>query len=137
MNARPLKFRFYLDENFPVPAGKFLKSLGHNVKEVVNCPELRNLTDLAQLKIARKNKRIFIALDKDFATNEELFGVIESGPGVILIGSSDPNPEKVKMILSKVFKKLSVNVISGKILSATIDKTEIQNPQFLKKSRNE
>lgn len=91
MSPRSPKFRFYLDENFPSPAGQFLSSLGHNVAKAVDSKQLRSLSDLKQLKIANKLDRIFVALDKDFRTNQSLKGEISTGKGVILIESADPS----------------------------------------------
>ncbi len=122
MSPRPPKFHFYLDENFPVPAGKFLKSLGHNVLFVVEKKKLRGLTDLSQIKESNRQKRIFIALDKDFFVNESLKGAIKKGQGIILVGSADPSSEKVIMILKKLLKKISSQKLEGKICRASIDK---------------
>lgn len=57
MSPRPPKYLFRLDENFPVPAGKFLKSLGHNVKHSVDTEAERGISDIKQLQLANKENR--------------------------------------------------------------------------------
>lgn len=113
LNPRPPKYQFLLDENFPVKAGKFLKSKGHNVISVVERKKLRELSDLALIKEANKQIRVFIALDKDFIANESLRELIKKGPGVILVKSSDPQAEKVIIILGQLLKKMSEKKIIG------------------------
>lgn len=120
------KFRFYLDENFPVPAGKFLKSKGHNVLHVTSKNKFRGLSDFEQIRHASKDKRILMALDKDFKTNANLSAKIKKSPGVILITSSDPNSEKIISILKHLLSEISSVRIKGKICRISIDKYEIK-----------
>ena len=122
MSPRPQKFRFYLDENFPLPAGKFLKSLGHNVEYAVNKRTKKSLSDLAQIKYATKNNRIIIARDKDFVSDKTLAQIISSGPGILLTKSTNPNSKNQIMILKKVLKILMINQIKGKICLVSKDK---------------
>lgn len=82
MGKRTNKLRLYLDENFPAPSGKFLKSLGHNILQVIDQDSRRSLSDLSQIKKADKDKIIFLALDKDFLSNKSLHIQISKGPGV-------------------------------------------------------
>ena len=128
MVKRVNKYRFYLDENFPVPSGKFLKNLGHNVLHVVDNKSTRSLSDLSQIKNAHKQKRIFLALDRDFLSNKSLHIQISRGPGVILVRSSDPNHKKINEIMSKLIKQFSSKTVSGMICVASIEKIEFIDP---------
>jgi predicted nuclease of predicted toxin-antitoxin system len=122
LSPRHPKFRFYLDENFPAPAGEFLKSRGHNVFSVISKKKLRSLSDLNQIKEANRQDRILVALDKDFKANPVLTGKIRDGQGVILIESADPRSEKIVNILRKTLKDMSETKLRGKICCASIDK---------------
>lgn len=126
MSSKLPRLRFYLDENFPVPAGKFLKSIRQSVKFVVYDKNARSKSDLWQLKQATKLKRIFLALDRDFTHQESLMDLIRKSPGVILVHSSDPSSEKIKQILHKLIKKLESKKLSGKICVATVDKISLK-----------
>lgn len=125
MSPRPNKFRFYLDENFPAPARKFLKSKGHNVAQVIDLEEIRSKSDFAQVEIAVKNKRILVTLDKDFMADESMGNLIKQSCGVLLIRSADPNSDKVISILKKILRSSHLNNLTGKICIASIDKISI------------
>jgi len=124
LTPRPNKFRFYLDENFPAPAGKFLRSEGHNVIEVVNLPEHRSKSDFEQINVAVKDERILVALDKDFLVDKNLENAISKSLGVLLINSSDPCANQVIKILKKVLKSGALKSMKGKLCVATIDKID-------------
>lgn len=125
LSPRPHKFRFYLDENFPVPAGKFLKTLGHNVLFAVNRRK-RGLSDLRQMKYIVKDRRILMAWDRDFVCDEKYKRLIEKSPGILLLNTSSPNSEKAIIILKKSLKKITPRKINGKICLASIDKIKFQ-----------
>ncbi|KKQ18086.1 MAG: hypothetical protein US94_C0041G0006 [Berkelbacteria bacterium GW2011_GWB1_38_5] len=127
MSPKINKFRFCLDENFPAPAGKFLRKLGHNVKFVIRDNNLRSLSDYKLLEFANKEKRIFLALDKDFRCNESLHNIITNGSGVILILSSDPVTQKVERIIQKWIECFSKNTLQGKLWILSIDKKKIKD----------
>jgi predicted nuclease of predicted toxin-antitoxin system len=124
LSQRRPKFHFYLDENFPAPAGKFLKSLGHSIFYVT--AKQKSLSDIILIRKAIKEKRIFISLDKDFKTNENLIGSIRRSKGVILIQSSDPYSEKIISILKRHLKEISERKLKGKICRISIDKISFE-----------
>lgn len=126
MSSKPHKFRFLLDENFPAPAGKFLKSQGHNVESVIDKDKLRGKSDSAQIKEAIKQNRIFVSLDRDFDVNNNLATLINKSPGVILVESAEPSSKKVKDIISKALKKITEKKLEGKICRASIDKVRFK-----------
>lgn len=120
MNPKYPKFKFYLDENFPAPAGKFLNKLGHNVKYVVKDKIARAKSDIWQIKYATKLKRIFVAVDKDFKHIDSLKELIFKSSGMILIKSADPKSDKIIEIFKKLLKEFSENKILGKLCIASI-----------------
>ena len=124
MSPRPSKFSFLIDEGFPVPAGKFFEAKGHNVSYASLRRELRGATDLQLLRIATKERRIFVTVDRDVATDESLQGEIAKGHGVILIESTDPGEKHVRQILARVLQKLPEKRIDGKICRATVTKID-------------
>ena len=126
MSRRRAKFHFYLDENFPTPAGKFLKSLGHSVFYVTVKNEFKSLSDAILIRKAIKEKRIFISLDKDFKTNKSLTGSIRRSMGVILIQSSDPYSAKIISILKRRLKEISGKKLKGKICRISVDKISFE-----------
>jgi len=128
LGKRTLKFRFYLDENFPAPSGKFLKSLGHNVLQVIDQKSKRSLSDLSQIKMASRENRILVALDKDFRFNKSLHIQISKGPGIILLRSADPNYEKLNEIMTKLLKRINSDILRGMICIASIEKIELIDP---------
>lgn len=128
MSPRPYKFRFYIDENFPVPAGKFLKSLGHNVYFVVYDKIGRGKTDLWHLKQTIKEKRILLGLDRDFQHFKILANLVRKSSGIIFISSSDLKSEKIIPILKKLLNTLTENKICGKICIASVDKIKYIKP---------
>lgn len=102
MTSHPPKFKFYLDENFPVPAGKFLRSLGHTVVEGIKILKKPGLSDKRHLVTSIRQKAILLAFDRDFRINPDLKEMIKKSLGVILIEAT--------------------NTIKGKICCVSIDK---------------
>jgi len=126
---RPHKFKFYLDENFPVPAGSFLKSLGHNVVSGIKILREAGLSDQKHLQACIKQKAILLAFDRDFMIDTKYSKMIASSCGIILIEATDTRPETAKKILQKVFKDITDNKIKGKICCASIDKIKYIQPE--------
>lgn len=127
MSTKLRKFDLYLDENFPAPAGKFLKKT-NNVISVAGNKSLQGLSDLTHLKRTNKLKRIFVALDKDFRTNLTLAGTIEKGCGVILVESCNSDSNQIIKILTKRLRQISKQKINGKICRISIDKIVFEIP---------
>lgn len=120
------KFSLYCDENFPAQAGRFLRSLGNNVKQTKAILSAKGLSDFAQLRIAIKDKRIFITLDRDFHHMEVLIEKIRKTNGVILVETSDLYWQSVIKTLRKQFKNISTVKIKGKICKISMDKINYQ-----------
>lgn len=123
MTLHPPKFKFYLDENFPVPAGKFLRSLGHTVIEGIKILKRAGLSDKNHLAVSIKQNVILLAFDRDFRINPDLKEMIKESSGVILIEATDTKTEIAQRILKKVLKKMKTkNTLKSKICCASIDK---------------
>lgn len=127
MSPRPDKFHFYTDENFPAPAGEFLRSKGHSVFMSIEKKNLRTATDLYQIREAARRNCIFITLDHDFRTNESLAGAICRSPGVILIYATDFNSINIIKIIKKHLSVISESKILNKVCRISIDKIEYIN----------
>lgn len=123
MTSHPPKFKFYLDENFPVPAGQFLRSLGHTVVEGIKVLKKAGLSDMKHLAASIKQGAILLAFDRDFKINSDLSGMAKGSLGVILVEATDTKTETAQKILKKVLKIMkSENTLKGKICRASIDK---------------
>lgn len=129
MSSELPRLKFYLDENFPVPTGEFLKSLRQNVKSVVDDALARQKSDSWQIKQAIKTGRVFLALDKDFQ-HQQYSELIKKSPGVLLIRSANPHHEKINRILRRLIrgKQLTEKKIMGKICIASIDRVRYIEP---------
>ena len=124
LTRRQPKFKFYLDENFPVPAGKFLKTLGHNVIYGIKILGAAGLSDFRHIKESTKQSAILLAFDRDFIINDDLVARVSKSPGMILIHATDTKSSTAKKILQKVLKDLTENTIKGKVCYASIDRIE-------------
>lgn len=124
MTPRQPKFKFYLDENFPVPAGKFLKRLGHNVVYGIKILGEAGLSDFKHIKESTKQNAILLAFDRDFVINKDLVARATKSSGVMLIIVADTKPSTAEKILRKILKNLTENAIKGKICHASVDKIE-------------
>lgn len=122
LSPRPHKYKFYLDENFPVPAGKFLKSKGHHVEFGIDVFKKSGVSDLKHLKMSISKGAILLAFDKDFLVNVIYKRQVEKSPGVVLVEACDSKTETAIKILKKLLKELSENKIRGKICRASINK---------------
>lgn len=120
MSSKRVKLALCLDENFPEKAGKFLKSEGHNVKST--SIQNKGLSDLNQVKLATKEGRILVSLDKDFKVNTTLLGAIRQSNGIILIVSTQSISKKIIKVIKRNFKKISSANIKGKICRISYDK---------------
>lgn len=123
MSPKHVRLNLYLDENFPVPAGMFLKSEHQSV--LLTNKKNKGLSDEDQIKIAIKEKRILVSLDKDFKINDNLIGLIKKSPGVILICCTLTDSESVISIFKKYLNSINDKEINGNICRISIDKYDI------------
>lgn len=122
MKLKHVRLRLYLDENFPAPAGMFLKKQRHNVS--LTSKAEKGGSDEIQIKTATKSNRILVSLDKDFKINEQLEGLIRKSPGVILISYSQTDSDNIIKIIDKQMCVINSEKIKGKVCRISIDKIE-------------
>lgn len=104
---------FFLDENFPKPAGKYLESLGYQIFDIRNTKN-EGLEDRAIFEMAQNHKAIFLTTDRDFFhTIPYLF---KSHHGVIVITLSQPNRKRIIGKLMWAIENLDLSNISNKII---------------------
>lgn len=126
------KFRFYLDENFPVPTGKFLRALGHTVLEGLKILKKPGLSDSRHLSEATKREAILLSFDRDFWVDPKHRGKIAKSHGIILISATDTKSKTSEKIMKKLLKVLTKNQIKGKICCVSVDKIEFMDPDEIK-----
>lgn len=122
MSPRPRKYSFYLDENFPLPAGLFLRKLGHSVYEGLKILKKPGLPDYKHLDAAKKLGAIVVSFDRDFVVNRDLKEKVKNAPGLILVEAADTKSETAQRILLKVLKSIAHKSMTGRICRASIDK---------------
>ena len=83
-------------------------------------------SDEDQIKLATKDKRILVSLDKDFKVNDNLRGLITKSLGVILVNCSQTDSENIINIFKKNLNSINMNSIKGKICRISIDKCDIE-----------
>lgn len=126
------KFKFYLDENFPVPTGKFLRTLGHTIFEGLKIVKKSGLSDSRHIKDATKLEAILVSCDRDFWVDPKHRGKIAKSCGVVLISATDTKPKTSEKIMLKLLKVLTKNQIAGKICCVSVDKIEVIDPEDIK-----
>ena len=124
MSPKYVRLRLYLDENFPVPAGMFLKSEHQSV--FFTKKKDKGNSDEDQIKIATKEKRILVSLDKDFKVNDNLKGLIRKSFGVILINCSQTDSENIINIFKKYLNFINKKEIKESVCRISINKFEIE-----------
>jgi len=89
--------KFFLDENFPKSAEKYLFSKGHTVFDIRGSSE-EGIDDLQIFHLAQQKQAIFLTTDRDFFhTIPNLF---PDHYGIVVIALRQPNREA---ILSRLF----------------------------------
>ena len=124
MSPKHVRLRLYLDENFPVPAGMFLK--GEHQSIFFTKKKDKGNSDQDQIKLATKRKMILVSLDKDFQVNDNLKGLVKKSLGVILINSGQPDSENIINIFKKNLNYINIKQLNGNICRISIDKFEIE-----------
>lgn len=124
MSPKHVRLKLYLDENFPVPAGMFLKSEHQSVSFTKK--KDKGVSDENQIRIATKEKRILVSLDKDFKVNDNLKGLIQKSLGVILVNCSQTDSESIINIFKKYLNFIHNKEIKGSICRISINKFEIE-----------
>ena len=104
---------FFLDENFPKSAGKYLLSIGHKIVDI-RATSREGLSDIEIFEMAQNDKAIFLTTDRDFFhTIPHLF---ENHCGVIVIALRQPNRQSILDKLIWAVENLDLFNISNKIV---------------------
>ena len=85
--------KFFLDENFPKIAGRFLQQAGHEIFDI-RSTEFEGSDDRKIFEFAQTEKAIFLTTDRDFFhTIPYLF---DEHFGVVVIALKQPNRKRIK-----------------------------------------
>lgn len=104
---------FLTDENIAIGVVKFLRSRGHDVKDVKESG-LIGKSDINILEVAKKENRIVITHDKDFADLAK--NPNNKHKGIIIIRLFDQSPKNAIDALTKLLKAYSSDKIKGSII---------------------
>ena len=104
---------FFLDENFPKSAEKYLNDLGHVVIDI-RSTEKEGLDDHSIFNLCQSYSAIFLTTDRDFFhTIPFLF---QEHNGIIVIALSQPNRSNIISKLQWVIEKSDIDSFSNKII---------------------
>jgi len=101
--------KFLLDANLSPITAEFLRNLNFDTTSIIE-QKLHILSDEEVVKIAKKEGRIIMTFDQDFA---DLWYFREKGKiGIVHMRTKNQTPENVNEILKKFFgdPKLSINL---------------------------
>lgn len=102
--------RLLLDENLSPETTEFLRSLGHDVVDT-RSSQLSGASDLEILNRARRENRIVVTFNSDFADIQEI--PLRSHPGVIRLRVLSPTVEVLHPILKTILAFLEREDILG------------------------
>ena len=94
--------KFLFDENIGWTVVSFFRKRGYDIKSVLD--DLRGSKDKDLLKIAFKEKRIVVTLDKDFCNL--IFRDLMSCQGIILLRLSDESQKNIICVLENVLENI-------------------------------
>ncbi len=105
--------RFFLDENFPKTAAKYLIENNHSVFDVRGTSK-EGSADPDLFQMARVKNAIFLTTDKDFFhTIPHLF---ESHPGVVVVTLRKPNRRNILQKLKWELDNVNLEEFKDKVL---------------------
>gem|GEM_PF-4991909 len=122
MSPRPPKFTFYLDENFPVAAGKFFRSVGHRTIDGRRHGASRS--DFYHIDRATKLGAVLVSLDRDFLVNNDLRQRAFGSAGVLYIETTSTSLLQLGRLLRKVLTAATANSFRGKL--CVVSSTKMQ-----------
>ncbi len=104
--------RFLLDENVPIPVGRFLQEQGYDVLIVRHSP-LTGSSDEELWRQAVQDQRVIVTHDRHFP----LQGRIGLPAGVILIRPYDNRPAAIESLFRGFWSAVSPEEIEGRVIS--------------------
>jgi len=109
-----LKLSFLLDENIGVKTAGFLSELGYNAKSVAK--DLQGAKDKDILRVAFKEKRLILTLDKDFC--DLVFRDKFPCHGIILLRLNNESSSAINKVLAEFLQNNKEN-LQGKFVVLT------------------
>ncbi|HEY4694529.1 MAG TPA: DUF5615 family PIN-like protein [Candidatus Nanoarchaeia archaeon] len=119
MPSRQAKLQFYADECFPITSVTFLKSLGYSVIHAYDIKFVRK-SDPKHLLKSKELNRVLLTTDRDFLYYSE--ANLANHPGVIVISSGSVTAPKVNTVCSKLFQKLSSDLVKSSLVRSSSEK---------------
>ncbi len=113
---------FLTDENIATSVVKFLRSKGHDIKDVKE-NKLFGSDDFKLLEIATKENRVIVTHDKDFANIVRSRDIKHKG--IIIIRLFNQTPSNVKDKLENLFIEVPENKIIKNITILREDRIEV------------
>ena len=113
---------FYLDENVSRSFGQTLRSLGSNVAFAGDRP---GLTDLAQLRRAIQEDRVFVTHDRDFLSQKVIKDRIPQSPGVVFLSTDNPSDQNYDRLARQVLQFLARQRVAGKICLVSVGSSRL------------
>jgi predicted nuclease of predicted toxin-antitoxin system len=105
--------KFFLDENFPKIAVKYLEKLGHETYDIRSTPK-EGIDDDSIFSLAQEKSATFLTTDRDF------FHTIpykySSHMGVIVISLRQPNRKRIMAKLTWIIEKSKIDNFINKII---------------------
>jgi len=119
MPSKKSDLQLYADECFPLTTVIFLRSLGYSIKHSSEYNFL-NKTDPQHLKLARKESKTLITLDRDFLGYTTIKA--QNTGGIIVISAGSNSPKHINLICKKQLSKIKKNFANNSLILVTIDK---------------
>ena len=104
---------FFLDENFPKSAEKFLQELGHEVIDIRGT-KFQGSNDDQLFELAQQNQAILLTTDRDFYHTVSLN--FKTHFGVVVIALKQPNRQAILNRLQWVLDEKLLESIQNKVI---------------------
>ena len=105
--------KFFLDENFPKSASKYLQASGHQTIDIRGSDN-EGLDDLSIFNLAQDQSAVFLTTDRDFFHTVPFY--FQKHFGVIVVALDQPNRTKILHKLDWVFENIDMHNIANKII---------------------
>ena len=119
MPSKKIRIRLYADENFPLPAVMYLKSLGISIVHAYDL-NLVEKNDKVHIREAKKLRRTIISIDRDFLYYSDIS--LQDSYGAIIVSTGNPTSQHIGEICKKALIKITPNYTRGAFIKISIDK---------------
>ncbi len=131
MSAKKPNLTLYADECIPIPTVTYLKTIGISIRHALD-EDYLGKSDELQFKRAKKLKRVFLSLDRDFRKLKDVD--MSEHPGAILITTGNNTPNHINKIIEKFIRFSSIDMVRHSVIRITIDKyTKEKNGHYASK----